>query len=375
MFSVAGTTFSGALDVELTAATAGAVIRYNLDGSDPQESSPAYSEPVQVDRTLVLKARAYANGALPSRIVEEHYVELEDDVAAFSSDLPIVLVHTMGAQITPEGYIDGVASFVPPGADARARPRDEPAEHARVGLRHRGMSSVYFPKRSFTMELRDESGRDREAPLFGMPADSDWVLYGPYSDKSLLRNYLFYGWSRAIGRYAPRVQFVEAFVHEGTGPISRVDYEGLYAVVERVTVGEERVDIAPLEPEDGAEPEVSGGYLLARDWVDPGEVELTTSMGVPFVIREPDEDDITDAQRQWLLGWLGEMESVLASSRRDDPALGYRQYLDEGSFIDHHLLIEMARNVDGLRLSAFMYKERQGPLHVGPVWDCNTCFG
>ena len=46
-------------------------------------------------------------------------------------------------------------------------------------------------------------------PLLGLPEEEDWILHGPYSDKSLVRNLLIYDLSREMDRYASRSHLVE----------------------------------------------------------------------------------------------------------------------------------------------------------------------
>ncbi len=43
-----------------------AVIRYTLDGSEPDENSPIYKAPFTLDKTTIVKARVYVNGMPPS---------------------------------------------------------------------------------------------------------------------------------------------------------------------------------------------------------------------------------------------------------------------------------------------------------------------
>ena len=59
------------------------------------------------------------------------------------------------------------------------------------------------------MEVRNPDGSDSTVSLLGMPAESDWVLYAPYSDKSLMRNILAYQLGRDLGHYAPRTKLCE----------------------------------------------------------------------------------------------------------------------------------------------------------------------
>ncbi|MGI9175984.1 MAG: CotH kinase family protein, partial [Rhodothermales bacterium] len=53
-------------------------------------------------------------------------------------------------------------------------------------------------------------------------------------------------------------------------------------------------------------------------------------------------------------------------------------YIDLDSFVDFVIVNEIGKNVDGYRLSTFLYKDKDsngGALHAGPVWDFNLAFG
>ncbi len=54
--------FVSTLPLTLTSPSPGATIRYTLDGSDPTSSSPRYEAPLLLDRTVAVKARAFAPG-------------------------------------------------------------------------------------------------------------------------------------------------------------------------------------------------------------------------------------------------------------------------------------------------------------------------
>lgn len=55
-------------NVTITCATSGATIRYTIDGTNPAESSTAYSVPFEVSESCTIKARAYKSGFNPSNI-------------------------------------------------------------------------------------------------------------------------------------------------------------------------------------------------------------------------------------------------------------------------------------------------------------------
>ena len=56
-------------EVALSCRTAGAVIRYTLDGTEPTEASPLYEGPFRVDASCVIRARAFRDGLQPSPAV------------------------------------------------------------------------------------------------------------------------------------------------------------------------------------------------------------------------------------------------------------------------------------------------------------------
>lgn len=57
-----------------------------------------------------------------------------------------------------------------------------------IGIKLRGNSSLSFNQKKYTIELRDNEGKEYDFPLLGMPAHSQWVLLAPYNDVSMLRD-------------------------------------------------------------------------------------------------------------------------------------------------------------------------------------------
>ena len=65
--------FYPSTNVTISCATAGATIRYTLDGTDPTESSTTYTGPILVNDDVTIKARAWKSGMNPSVIVVATY--------------------------------------------------------------------------------------------------------------------------------------------------------------------------------------------------------------------------------------------------------------------------------------------------------------
>jgi len=100
-----------------------------------------------------------------------------------SSNLPIVVIDTDGQWIPDEGKINVFMGIVWDESGARNYyPSTFNHFGGTVGIEVRGSSSQMFPKKSFSVEIRNVYGEDDDFPLMGMPAESDWVLYAPYTD-------------------------------------------------------------------------------------------------------------------------------------------------------------------------------------------------
>lgn len=380
-FSVASKTFTGTLAVALSSPLLpGAQIRYTTNRTVPSETSTLYTGPINLINTTMIRARAFAPGRAPSPVVSQTYFALDANVSTFSSNLPVVVLDTFGAGIgsLSSTTLSPVSAYFIDTAveDGRAEMLDAPDFTGRGGLRLRGQTSQGMPKKPFAFETWDENNQDKEVSILGMPKESDWVLMNPYSEKTLMQNYLAYMWSNRMGQYAVRTRFVEVFVNQST--LSKIDYandyQGVYIFMERIKIDNDRVDIAKLGPSDNAGLEVTGGYIWKKDKWDAGEIGFTAG-NQTYQFFEPSQTEITSEQQQYLTNYINEFYSVLQSASFADPVNGYAKYIDVDSWIDHHIMVELTKNIDGFRLSTYYHKDRNGKIKMGPVWDYNLSLG
>ena len=78
-FSVDRGYFDQPLEVEISSATAGAEIRYTLDGSQPTATTGrVYAGPIRIDTTTNLRAAAFKSGYLPTDVDTHTYIFLQD---------------------------------------------------------------------------------------------------------------------------------------------------------------------------------------------------------------------------------------------------------------------------------------------------------
>jgi hypothetical protein len=374
-FSKDGGVITGSFMLSLSTSSPQAIVRYTLDGSQPSPTSAPYSAPVSIAGTTMVRAKTFDGNLAPSPTVTKTYVLLAANVRAFTSDLPILILETFSQGVNDVALTPVFSAILEPGANGRSSITAAPQFSGRGGIKWRGSSSLGFPKKSFAFETWDEFGEDLKVSIFDFPKESDWILYAPYTDKTLMRDYLSYLWSNRIGRWAPSGRFVELFVNTSGGNLDSSDYQGVYLFLEKIKRGDHRVEIDKLYASDSTEPDITGGYILKKDRLDPGDSGFTTSRGQLLAFVDPKEEIITTAQRAWIKGYLDDFETALYGANYRDPANGYAKYIDVDSFIDHHILVELTKNIDGFRLSTFMFKDRGGKLNMGPLWDYNLSLG
>lgn len=297
-----------------------------------------------------------------------------------SSNLPIVVIDTEGGQPIPdEPKITAHMGIVhhPQGNNSIG----DLFNHydGLIGIEIRGSSSQGFEKKSYAIETIKADGSNNNVSLFGFPKENDWVLHGPYSDKSLMRNAIAYTLASWTMAYAPRVQFCEVVING--------QYEGVYLFTEKIKQDKNRVNISELTPEDNQADDLTGGYILKFDKWDGAANDGFTSLypsdlsgfGTTwFLYHYPSPDEITEAQKTYVQQWMHNLEFNLMSPSFNSPQNGYRQYIDVPSFINYLFIQEIGKNVDAYRLSTFFYKDKDsknGKLHMGPVWDFNLAFG
>lgn len=379
-FSVPGGTFNKAFMLQLLPAP-GVKLTVTTDGTVPSDQSPAYQAPLLVDHTMQVRVLAVAPSGLERQVLTEVYLQIADDLTDFTSNLPLVFVHSLSAiepAIDNYDYTPGALAITTP-VSGTTRPLGSIDIASRMGFKVRGFTSRQGDQHSFAVELWDTvDGTDLKRSVLGLPAESDWVLYGPWDiDLSLIRNALAYALSNRVGRYAPRTRFVEVFLESQGHALSRASYRGVYTLIEKIKRDPMRVNIAHLKPADTTLPNLTGGYIFkVDDHLSPGEVPLMAG-GRILEMVEPKSTALVTAQHDYLATYINDTLAALNGPGGTNPATGmhYSAYIDVDSWIDHHILSAFCKNADALRVSSFFSKDRGGKLVAGPLWDFDRSMG
>lgn len=298
----------------------------------------------------------------------------------YKSNLPIVVLNTFGIEIPDEPKIDAEMGIIFNGEGQFNYLTDSMNEYSGpIAIEVRGSSSSSFPAKSYGLETRGPEGVNNNVSLFNWPADNDWILYAPYTDKAMIRNILTYELGNAMGRWTPRTKLCELVLNG--------EYMGVYVFMERIKQNPGRVNINELLPIDTLNNELTGGYILKVDkttaggviaWDSPYPAQAPSNMTIELQLHDPELEELHPSQLNYIQTYFTDWEDALVSPNFTDPVQGYRRFIDVPSFIDFFLVNELSKNVDGYRISSFFYKERfseGNKLVAGPLWDFNIAWG
>ena len=343
---------------------------------------------------LLVLTGAFAATALdsenPKNRVHQHQTARQPDAGCscngkeLCTHLPLVMIETGGQEIpgvpitdangqetgfttTPAGEEMLRAKLSVISDDAHNHhPSDTPDLESELLIRIRGNSSRYFDKKSYLLRLTQQDGSYRKAEVMGMAAHYEWALYGPYLDKSLLRNYMWYNIAGEIMDYAPNVRFCEVMI-DGA-------YQGLYVMTETITNGDDcRLDIsAPVQGTGKT------GYLLRLDRGSSTPVKnIETFSNYAYRnmqkinIQYPRSGDLTETLANSIAQDFSDFEKSLYSFDYDTENYGYKHEIDVQSFVDYFILNEVTANYDAGWLSTYIYRDIGGKYRM-VIWDFNS---
>lgn len=297
-----------------------------------------------------------------------------------NSTLPIVVLNTDGVEIPDEPKIHATMGIIYNG-EGNVNSISDPFNefYGEIGIERRGSSSNGFPMKSYGLETWGPDSSNYNVSIFDFPSDNDWILYAPYTDKSLIRNVLTYHIGNEMGNYSPRTKLCEVVLND--------EYIGVYVFMERIKVNPGRVNINHVLPQDTLENELTGGYIVKIDkttaggiiaWTSPYTASSPSTNAIRYQLHDPEIGELNTNQLSYIQNYITDWEDTLSGVNFSDPINGFRKFIDVQSFIDFMLVNELSKNVDGYRISTFLHKQRfseGGKLVAGPLWDFNLGWG
>lgn len=191
----------------------------------------------------------------------------------------------------------------------------------------------------------------------------NWTLLANVNDNSLLRNALTYQIGKAVGMpFCPGYKFVDLVIND--------EYRGTYQISDHCEVDANRINVN----------EDTGWYVEFQGRTTMCDYPMCFSEGgINMNINNPEPEDDTDAAqcaaiinpvKDWFLNtWKNGFGAGYTN-----PTTGWRAYNDEETLIKFWIATELTGDFDGL-MSVKAYREADGKLYWGPLWDKDLAFG
>lgn len=256
---------------------------------------------------------------------------------------------------------------------------------AGCSIRLRGNTSSNYDKRPMAIKLNKKAG------ILGMKEHKRWILLSPWTDMSLIRNYLAFNIAQTIqnhfingptdgstlGRglvWNPSGQNVELVING--------IHAGNYLFCEQIKINKNRLKMTNPIFEDVVEKNTSPtvkdcSYLIEFDNnYDETWKFKTTMRELPCLFKD---DFKVTAKNGTTYDGSAIFENLKTYINAIESNLTYGYYteayksLDINSVIDYWFVYEIAMN-DEIQhpKSVYMYKDGDGKLSAGPVWDFDS---
>ena len=250
-------------------------------------------------------------------------------------------------------------------------------------IRGRGNTTWLAPKKPYKLQFKEKTD------LFGMGESKDWALIANTYDLSLVKNRISYWLGEKLGMpFTPQLVPVDVVMEGKNGS----EYLGSYYLSENVKIEKSRTNIDKLDEkvaELSGDPNITGGYLLSfysenQNADEPASTVFTTKAGQTLINDTPSyksEDELTvgeKAQREYIRNYIQTLEDLIMTEGGIDAATHKKiaDMMDLQSAADCWWINEFSENIDAFSTdSTFLYKERNGKLFWGPLWDFDMAWG
>ncbi|MFN5324010.1 MAG: CotH kinase family protein [Bacteroidota bacterium] len=235
--------------------------------------------------------------------------------------------------------------------------KNNQVEEFDMGIEARGSTSIDFSQVSYSLKFRNNV--DFSAIIENSLPSTNWILYAPYLDLSLIRNVLAYDLSRSFGHYSSRSYPVEVIING--------NYMGLFYLMEKIDHKSLKLDFTR---------QINPGYnqpclpfLAEIGNVDTKDSVVSHSLGWAIVHGPPRTELRNSGYYEKVASLLENMEMCAK-----DTGCLLVDKLDFLSFSDFIILQELMKNVDAYRLSTFFHmrcESSDSKIYAGPIWDFN----
>lgn len=317
-----------------------------------------------------------------------------------ATSLPTIYLTSTDAKTHGRSYVDSSKQNT---TTAALKMIDADGREISTGIKElkaRGNSTfTYAAKKSYQMKLETASDLLQNGENV-----KTWVLLANYFDATLMHDKLFKDMAAALGMpYTASCDWVNLY-YDG-------EYRGVYLLSEKNAVKDTGINITDLEaayedlnPAYGTNmststgtnayggsytyttgltdpTDITGGYLLELNHNAPDEVNgFVTKQGKGVNVKSPEW--CGDAAMKYISEYYQAFENAVYATDGNGNYTGinedgkhYYDYVDRDSLVKIFLLQELALSPDGFISSLYFYKDANGIMYAGPIWDQDMTLG
>ncbi len=372
---------------------------WTVDGSSVGTNSTIYT-PVEADLEKTLTCTVYRRDTMT----------VLGSASLFCSRLPVLYLNTDdGADITDKNTYKSASMKLSGNGNMPAI-----QYNGAVQIKGRGNATWGMPKKPYHIKLNSK------ANLLGMGSAKHWILLANYQDECFLRNKLSMDLSGALGMEYMESRWVDVILNGrcignyllceqiriGSTRVNITEWEGIAEdLAEAVAKANANVDQDALETQlvehlewassgqfvyEGVTyqaadylqeplPALDGGYLLEMDRYNDEVSSFWTSHGLLIKVNRPEFAVTNSEMLSYISGYTQALENACYGSdgytTYNGEQVHYSDLADMDSMLKWWLVQEVFFNWDAGYNSNYLYKDNDGKLIFGPIWDMDLTAG
>jgi len=321
---------------------------------------------LEFDSLLVVSKDTFLIRPNDSELLLGKSYQLEKDSITFNfyrTEIPIVILDTQGSEIPDEPKIGGTLNILNEG---------EIEFSSFMGIELRGGLSQTFPKKSYSVELWEDSvGEDDiKERLLSMRNDDDWILDGLWNEPLRIRDYTSHDLWLKMARYNYKDEepettlginrkYCEVFLNGA--------YRGIYYLGEKV----DRKQLNLKDYEGGIRGELYKGDYWADGVLFEGVEEFSNVSEIWSGYEAKYPDDIGE------IDWANLHDLVAFVVNSDETTfngeVGSR--FDIQNVVDYFLFMNITYATDNMGKNLYTAKYNEQTPYFFVAWDMDGTFG
>ncbi len=227
---------------------------------------------------------------------------------------------------------------------------NQTVSYSNLQIEGRGNTTWSYDKRSYQIKFKDKTD------LLGMGKARKWVLISNYIDPTSMRSDIAFTIAEMVGEeYSNRGEFVNLYF-DG-------EYEGLYYLLHKIEIDKNSVDIKSDE-----------GVIFELDNIhSEDEIIHESYFGDYLVLKDLVSVD-NDNKNEIIDLFLKDYKEFEKALEKKD-YVKVDKIIDIDSFAKYYLINDFANNPDAYSSSFYLYRNDDGKICAGPVWDFDFAFG